>query len=193
MYKPANPIRRNIINKLLSWTPTLKWANDPMADAHVLIQECRSLVPYVTVMYYWMSELVIVRKRDDIFLICLNESLPIVARNMRTWLFTCPHLQEPVKMTLDAYSNPTLNSKIRYGFLADSKGTPKIVAHFEFNSLTRQYPHWLGMTTKSPRIADIAQFINQWGGPLNRVSQRGRSKEDRYAFIYPFTGKPYYE
>jgi len=188
MHKPANPIRRNVINQVLNWHPAQEWENDPMRNANILIKECQNLLPYVTVIYHNMAESFVVREYDETFHGCLRTCLPILSEKLRVWLLSCPYLQKPEPRIIDEHGNVIINSKIRYGYLGDGGRTPKVTNHFELNSLSGGYPNWFGTKIKAVRVSDIAHFINQWGDPFAAVSQRGKSKEDRYAFVYSNRG-----
>lgn len=187
MYKPSNPIRRNIVNKLLDWHPTQKWENDPMRDATILVTECQKLLPYVVVLNHRLTSLITVRDRDDVFTDCLAAALIPLGKNLRTWLFSCPHLQTSIKQVVTPAGEVIFNSKIRYGYLASGGHSPRILDHFELEYLVARHL-WLRVKERTIRISELFNFIARWGDPSNVVSQRGRSKEDRYAFVSP-TGK----
>lgn len=188
MYKPANPLRRNIINKIVNWKFVRAWQNEPMEDAKILVEESQKVLPYTLVLQNYIGHNLALREKDQVFVARLNEIFYDFAYGFCKWLLTAPilnlALEEPPSYSADG--ELVINSKIRMGYLSEGN-RPKIAEHFELKWLKSRYP-WLDYR-KTPRVIDFFSFIHQWGHPMNTISQRGRTKEDKYAFIYPTTGR----
>lgn len=184
MYKPRNPLRRQIIDYIFTWTPQRKWTGDPMMDADILVKECQGLLPYIVVAYHRLQNKVPLRTKDYVFENCLGEVIPVLSRKMREWLLSSPYLQKTIPVKFDPINGSVIfDTKIRYGYI-DGHRRPAPVTHFEISHLVGQYRYWLDpKTLREPRISDIFNFVRTWGGPENVISLRGKTKEDKYAFI----------
>lgn len=184
MRRPANNLRRHIVDWLINWSPQAKWTGDMMQDAAILVGECQRILPYITVMYHRLQNKVSLRDQDYTFEDGLRYALPYLSINMRKWLFSSPYLQAPVPTIYNSVEGRyELTTKIRYGYL-DGHRSPNVTSHLELSALQSQFRYWFDPKgIREARVGDLFTFVKIWGHPENILSLRGRAAADRYAFV----------